>query len=253
MGSARPVALVTGASRGIGAATAVCLARDGFDVAVAARSVEDLERTAAQCAEHGAATLVLQCDVTDEAQVRSLVPAVVDGLSGLDTLINNAGWNSFMVPLVDMRPSGWEKGLRLNLTHVFWLLQEAGPVLFERGGGTVVNVSSLAGLGATPGMVHYGAAKAGLAQLTKSVAMEWGEHGVRVNCVAPGWIRTGISEFAWTDERLEQEFVKGAPLGRWGEPEEVAEVIAFLAGPRSSYMTGETVVVDGGLQLTGGI
>lgn len=246
----RPVALVTGASRGIGAATAVTLARQGHDVAVAARTVKDLERVAAQCGEHGARTLVVPTDVLVEEQVRAAVTRTARELGGLDVLVNNAGWNSFTVPLVDMRPSGWEKGLTLNLTQAFWALQEAGRIMLEQGSGAVINVASLAGVATSPEMVHYGAAKAALINLTKNAAVEWGSRGVRVNAVAPGWVKTSLNEFAWTDQEMETAFVAGAPLGRWGQPQEIADVIAFLASKGASYMTGQTLVIDGGLSLS---
>ena len=249
--SRRPVALVTGASRGIGAATAIALARQGHDVALAARTVEDLETVAAQCAEHGAATLVVPTDVLEEDQVRAAVTRTADELGGLDVLVNNAGWNSFMAPLVDLRPSGWEKGLTLNLTQAFWAMQEAGRIMLAQGSGAVVNVSSLAGVASSPGMVHYGAAKAALVNLTRSAATEWGSQGVRVNAVAPGWVRTDLNSFAWTDQETADAFVAGAPLGRWGEPHEVADAIVFLAGATASYITGQTLVIDGGLSLSG--
>lgn len=247
----RPVALVTGASRGIGAATATTLAAQGHDVAVAARTVEDLEKVASACAEHGATTLVVPCDVLVEDQVRRAVTRTAEELGGLDVLVNNAGWNSFMVPLVDMRPSGFDKGITLNLTQAFWFMQEAGRIMLAQGSGSVVNVASLAGVGVSPGMVHYGAAKAALINLTKNAAVEWGSSGVRVNAVAPGWVKTDINSFAWSDEEQARAFVAGAPLGRWGEPQEVADAIAFLAGPRASYITGQTLVIDGGLSLAG--
>ena len=247
----RPVALVTGASRGIGAATAIELARRGYNVGLAARTVEDLEEVAAACAEHGAATHVARTDVMSEDQVRAAVTGTAEALGRFDCLINNAGWNSFMVPLVDMRPSGWEKGLTLNLTQAFWAMQEAGRLLLAQGSGSVVNVSSLAGTGASPGMVHYGASKAGLISLTKSAAIEWGSGGVRVNAVAPGWVKTAINSFAWTNDEAEKAFVERAPIQRWGRPEEVATTIAFLAGDDASYITGQTLLVDGGLGIAG--
>ena len=247
----RRVALVTGASRGIGEESAVALARDGFDVAVAARSVEELEKTAARCAEHGARTAVLPTDVTDEAAVRAMVPAAVEQLGRLDVLVNNAGGSNFMAPLVDTRPSGFDKLLTLNLTHVFWALQEAGRVFTEQRGGAVVNIASVAALTATPAMVAYGAAKAAVVSMTKTAAAEWGHLGVRVNAIAPGWIRTELNRFLWSNDEAGPAMVARAALGRWGEAHEIGEVVAFLASDRAAYITGQTVVVDGGLTNAG--
>ncbi len=243
------MALVTGASRGIGEETAVALARDGFDVALAARGAAALEQVAARCAEHGARTAVLPTDVTDEAAVRGMVAATVDRLGGLAVLVNNAGGTNFTAPLVDTRAEGFEKVLRLNLVHVFWALQEAGRVMGAAGGGSVVNVASVAGLGAVPGNVSYATAKAAVLSLTRTAAMEWGPLGVRVNAVAPGWVKTELNRFLWEDAEAERQTVAVSALQRWGRVEEIAEVIAFLAGPRASYITGHTLVVDGGQTL----
>jgi NAD(P)-dependent dehydrogenase (short-subunit alcohol dehydrogenase family) len=246
----RRVALVTGASRGIGEACAVALARAGFDVALAARGVDDLGGTAARCEEAGARTRVIPTDVTQESQVRNMVTRAAADLGGLHVLVNNAGGSGFMAPITDTRPEGFEKVFKLNLTHVFWALQEAGRVMAGQGqGGAVVNMASVAGLSSAPGLSAYGAAKAALMSLTRTAAAEWGQHGVRVNAVAPGWVKTDLNEFLWSNPDAERAMVQRAALGRWGEVDEIAGVVAFLASDAASYLTGQTIVVDGGLSI----
>jgi 2-dehydro-3-deoxy-D-gluconate 5-dehydrogenase len=245
----RKVALVTGASRGIGAAAAVALAREGFDVAVAARGVEGLEQTAADCAEQGARTTVVPADVTREHQVRNMVGKAASDLGGLHVLVNNAGGTPFMAPILETRSEGWDKLIRLNVSQAFWALQEAGRIMVEQGAGSVVNVASYAGLGSSPALSAYGAAKAALLSLTRTAAAEWGSAGVRVNAIAPGWIKTEMNRNLWENPETGRAFVAGAAMQRWGHVDEVAELIAFLAGPRSSYITGQTIVIDGGLTI----
>lgn len=245
----RQVALVTGASRGIGEESAVALARDGFDVALAARGADALAETAARCAEHGARTTVIPTDLTQEAQARGMVDKAVADLGRLDVVVNNAGGTGFMASILDTRPEGWDKLLRLNLTSVFWVLQSAARILVAQEGGSVVNVASYAGVGAAPSLVAYGAAKAAVISLTRTCAAEWGHAGVRVNALAPGWIKTELNRAVWEDPEAEKAFVKGSALQRWGEATEIAECVAFLASARSSYLTGQVIVVDGGLTL----
>ncbi|HYN65449.1 MAG TPA: SDR family NAD(P)-dependent oxidoreductase, partial [Ornithinibacter sp.] len=174
-------ALVTGASRGIGRAIALAYADAGADVALLARDVEKLEDVAAGVRAAGRRALVVPCDVTDEAAVHAAVATALEEFDHLDVVVNNAGGNNFSAPFVGMRMSGFDKVLRLNLNSTAYVCQAVGPHLVERGSGSVINVASVAGLRGTPFMAHYGAAKAAVLSLTRTLAMEWAWAGVRVN------------------------------------------------------------------------
>ena len=239
-------ALVTGASRGIGAAIAVALARAGADVAVNSRNPEALEKVAAEIGELGRRAVVLPADVTDVAAVRAMADAAVDGLGHLDVVVNNAGGTAFMVPFTQLRFAGWEKVMRLNVESVVHVLQAVAPHLLERGAGSVVNVASVAGLGATPALSPYGASKAALISLTRSLAIEWATRGVRVNALCPGWTATDLNRNLWEDEQASAGLTATIPMGRWGRAEEMAGPAVFLASDASSFMTGQVLVVDGG-------
>jgi NAD(P)-dependent dehydrogenase (short-subunit alcohol dehydrogenase family) len=240
-------ALVTGASRGIGRAIAVAYARAGADVALLARDVEKLGEVEQEIESATDRTVVvLGCDVTDRDAVTRSVAAAAEGLGGLDTLVNNAGGNSFSMPLAGMRFSGWEKTMRLNVDSVVHVTQAALPHLSEKG-GAVVNVSSVAGLRGAPMMSHYGAAKAVLLSLTQSLALETAWAGVRVNALVPGWIETDLTDFLRASEDAEKGTLSRVPMGRWGQPEEIAEPAVFLASSAASFMTGQVLIVDGGL------
>jgi 2-deoxy-D-gluconate 3-dehydrogenase len=145
-----------------------------------------------------------------------------------------------------MRPSGWDKIMRLNVDSTLYVCRAAGRHLTERGSGSVINVASVAGLGGAPGMSHYGAAKAAVVSLTKSLAAEWAARGVRVNALCPGWTATDLNRFLWDNEDGGQAIIAGVPMGRWGQVEEMAGPAVFLASEASSFMTGQVLVVDGG-------
>jgi 2-deoxy-D-gluconate 3-dehydrogenase len=239
-------ALVTGASRGIGAAVAVALARAGADVALNSRNPEALEKVAASVGELGRRALVLPADVTDVDAVRAMVDGAIGGLGHLDVVVNNAGGTAFMVPFTQLRFAGWEKVMRLNVESVVHVLQAVAPHLLDRGRGSVVNVASVAGLGATPALTPYGASKAALISLTRSLAVEWASAGVRVNALCPGWTATELNRNLWEDERASAGLIATIPMGQWGRAEEMAGPAVFLASDASSFMTGQVLVVDGG-------
>jgi 2-deoxy-D-gluconate 3-dehydrogenase len=239
-------ALVTGASRGIGRALALGLAAAGADVALSARDVEALESVAKEAQALGRKAIVLPADVTDPDACHQLVADAVSGLGRLDVLVNNAGGSSYMGPFTELRFSGWEKTMRLNVDSLVHLCQAAGRHMIERGSGSIVNVASVAGLGATPMLAAYGASKAAVISLTKTLAHEWGASGVRVNALCPGWTMTDLNRNLWDGPDQGAAFVTGQPIKRWATVEEMVGPTLFLASDASSYVTGQALVVDGG-------
>ncbi|HEX9376253.1 MAG TPA: SDR family oxidoreductase [Actinomycetota bacterium] len=244
------VALVTGGSKGIGRAIALAFAEAGADVAVAARGREDLELVAKEVGALGRRALAVPTDVGDADAVREMVERTVDELGTLDILVNNAGAAPFMASVESTKVEGFEKYLRINFLSAFYAMHAAAPVLLAKGSGCVLNVASVAGLTATPGVGYYGASKAAMIQLTKTAAREWGPSGVRVNALAPGWIDTPMS---MAPRQLvpgfEEEIIRSTPLGRFGEPEEVAAAALYLCSPAASFVTGSVLVIDGGQTL----
>ena len=243
-------AFVTGASRGIGRIIAVALAAAGADVAIAARSQDGLAETARQVTELGRKAFVFPLDVTRQDDVTATVQEAIRLLGQLDIVVNNAGGMNFMVPFLDMRVSGWEKIMRLNLDSTIYVCQAAGPHMRERGRGSVINVASVAGLSGAPGLIPYAASKAAVISVTKTLAVEWAPAGIRVNALCPGWTATDLNRNLWDGPDGGRSTVANIPMGRWGRPEEMAGPAVFLASDASSYMTGQVLVVDGGQLAT---
>ena len=241
------IALVTGASRGIGAAIAVAMAQAGADVAVLARDEELLEQTADSIRGLGRRALVLPCDVTDAAAVKASVQRLVDELGVPTILVNNAGGNSFSMPLAAMRFSGWEKTMKLNVDSVVHVTQATLPHMLAAGTGSIINVSSVVSLAGAPLMSHYAAAKSAVVSLSQSLALECASSGIRVNALLPGWIKTDLTEFLRGDEQTEKAVLQRVPMQRWGTAEEIAAVAVFLASDAASFITGQAIVADGGL------
>jgi NAD(P)-dependent dehydrogenase (short-subunit alcohol dehydrogenase family) len=239
-------AFVTGASRGIGRSIAVALAGAGADVALVARSEQGLAETAADIIALGRKAFVIPADVTSQEAVDAAVAMAIEQLGHVDVVVNNAGGSNFMAAFLDLRLAGWDKLMRLNLDSAVYVCHAIGGHLVERGEGSVINVASVAGLTGSPLLSPYGAAKAGLISLTKSLAVEWGASGVRVNALCPGWTATDLNRQLWDDPVSGPATVATVPMHRWGRAEEMAGPAVFLASAASSYMTGQVVVVDGG-------
>jgi 3-oxoacyl-[acyl-carrier protein] reductase len=237
-------AIVTGSSSGIGRAIAERFAADGVDVVVCSREQDNVDPVAEGINDDvdvPGRAIAVECDVTDRDAVEALVEATVEEFGGVDVLVNNAG-ASFMANFDDISPNGWKTILDINLTGTYHCCQAAGEELKD-GGGQVVNFSSVAGQQGAPWMSHYAAAKAGIENLTTTLAFEWAEDDVRVNCVAPGFVATpGVaSQMGVTADELDRDDVDR----RIGTSEEIADVTQFLASRASSYLTGETITARG--------
>ncbi|PWV75595.1 gluconate 5-dehydrogenase/3-oxoacyl-[acyl-carrier protein] reductase [Prauserella marina] len=240
------VALVTGASGGIGREIALAVARAGADVALLARRPEALAETAALIEPTGRRTVVVPADVTDEERVTEAVAKVAAELGDPTVVVNNAGGARFLVPLAEMRLSGWQKTVALNLEAPLICARAALPGMIRAGGGSIVHIGSIVGEAAQHGMAHYGTAKAGLVMLNRTMAREWGGHGVRSNVVLPGLVDSGAHEHYEADASMGRLYAAEIPLGRWARPEEIAAPVVFLASDAASFVTGSTLVVDGG-------
>jgi 3-oxoacyl-[acyl-carrier protein] reductase len=264
------VALVTGGSRGLGRADALTLARAGADVAIAdiqleSDSGEDAERygVLAQAARAqgmvyteatvdeirglGRRALAVKCDVTDRAQVDAAVARVVEELGGVDILVNNAGTLDHVAQFHDQRPELWERDVRVNLTGGFNCAQAVWPHMRERGWGRIVNMASVAGTLGGFGQASYSTTKAGILGLTRTLALEGGRHGITCNAIVPGII--GTEAFEMGNPAMNERMVKRTAMRRPGDPQEIANAVAFICSDLASYITGVGLVVAGGIDL----
>lgn len=238
------VALISGASRGIGEATALAFADAGADVVVASRKLPELERVAEQIRAKGVRSLAIASHVAKIEDSKNLVDTVVKEFGRIDILFNNAGTNPYMGPLMDAEEWAWDTTFNVNVKGPFFLAQLVARVMKQQGGGCMINTASVAGL--RPGALNiYSVTKAAYIMLTQVMAAEWGQWGIRVNAIAPGVIKTRLSEALWKGDQGKLA-AERTPLLRLGEPEDVASVVLFLASDLAKYITGATIVVDGG-------
>jgi len=244
------VAIVTGAGRGIGRAIALGLAQAGADVVVAARTAADIDEVAAGIEDTGRKALAIPTDVRDIDQVTSMLGKTLASFGRVDILVNNAG-GYFIAPVLDMSPRGWEAVIKENLDSVFICCKVIGEPMVKQKAGSIISVSSTTGLGPYPGAAHYAVAKAGIISLTKTLAVEWAPYNIRVNAIAPGFVETPATTAFWQENpKHRQAVLQKVPLGRLGKPEDIVGTAIFLASDASAYVTGETIVVSGGLTTT---
>jgi NAD(P)-dependent dehydrogenase (short-subunit alcohol dehydrogenase family) len=239
------VAIVTGASQGIGRAIAIELARVGAHVVVCSRRAEALAPVADAVRAEGRRALALACDVGEAAQVDAVVARTLEEFGRIDLLVNNAGYR-IRARFEDLSREEWDAMVRTNLTGVFLFCQAVGRVMIRNSGGKIVNVTSVAGRSGARGLAAYAAAKAGVTTLTQSLGAEWAKYGITVSAVAPGPVETeGVLE-VWKTPAMIANAAREVPLQRLGRPEEIAYAVIFAASDRSAFMTGETVYVSGG-------
>lgn len=238
------VAFITGARRGIGKAIALKLAQNGADCVLVARTAP--EELAQEIETLGRRALPLAVDVSDADAVEAAVKQVVKELGGVDILINNAGINDDGL-LIRMKLEQWRRVLDVNLSGAFYCAKAVTRPMLKRGGGRIINITSVIGQMGNAGQANYAASKAGLIGFTKSVAKELGSRGITVNAIAPGFITTDMT--AELDEAAREALLSEIPLGELGEPDDVAELALFLAGPGARYITGQVLNVDGGLVM----
>ena len=240
-------ALITGASRGIGAACARRLAQDGYQVVINYRtSAEEAMRVEDACAAFGVKTLTWQADVTDYEQCQVMVNAALSEFGAIDVLVNNAGVTRDGL-LVRMSPDQFDQVIDGNLKSAFHMLRLVGAAMFRAKSGKIINISSIVGITGNAGQVNYAASKAGVIGMTKAAAKELGARGITVNAVAPGFIETDMSDAI--PAAAKEKMLSAITLGRTGKPEDVAGAVSFLASGSADYITGQVLVVDGGLSI----
>ncbi len=239
------VALITGASRGIGEAAAIGLARAGADVAIASRKLPDLEKVAAEIRKTGRTCLPVTAHVGRLEDIQNLVKKVMDQFGKIDVLVNNAATNPTMSSAMDVEERAWDSIMNLNLKGLFFLSQAVARIMKGKGGGSIVNVSSIAGI--SPDLLPiYSISKAAVIMATKVMAQQWAQFKIRANAIAPGLTRTRFSEALWNNPDILKMAMSTTPMARVGEPEEMVGAILYFASDASSYVTGQVIAIDGG-------
>lgn len=238
------VALITGSARGIGRAIALRLGREGYQVVVCDLTANESEQVVREIRDSGGRATAVSCNVTDSVNVKEMIKQVVVTFGRLDVLVNNAGVSKDNL-LLRISDEEWQQTINTNLTGVFLCTRAAVRYMMKQKHGNIINISSIVGLRGNAGQASYAASKAGIIGFTRTIAKEYGSRGITVNAVAPGFIETPMT--AEMPKDYWDEILKQVPLGRPGMPEDIAGVVAFLASPDADYITGQVIVVDGGM------
>lgn len=240
------VAIVTGASRGIGEAIASGLAQAGANVVLASRKPDGLEEVAHKLRDKGAQVLAIPTNTSNKEDIENLVRQTTEKFGGVDIVVNNAATNIHFGPIITSDDTVWDKTIKVNLQGYFWLIKAALPSMQQRGGGKVINIASIAGIESLPQQGLYGITKAGVIHMTSTLGNELGRYNVQVNAIAPGFVKTKFSSVLWQDEELAQRMISVTPAQRIAEPEDIAGLAVFLASAQANFITGQTIVADGG-------
>ncbi len=243
------VALITGSSRGIGQSIAMRMAQHGARVVISSRKLEACESVAAMIKAQGGQAMVQPCDVADEMALKPLVEAVIEAWGRIDVLVCNAAVNPHFGSAASVTDADFERTLNVNLRNNFRLCSYTLPHMVSAGGGSVILISSIAAFRGQDKLGIYALSKAAEQQLARNIAVEWGSRNIRANCIAPGLIRTDFAQALWSDPDTYQKVVGHTPLARIGEPEDIAGAAIFLASKAGQFMTGQTLIVDGGMSI----
>jgi NAD(P)-dependent dehydrogenase (short-subunit alcohol dehydrogenase family) len=246
------VAIVTGSSKGIGRAIVECMAGQGAKVVVSSRKADACEAVAAGIRQKGGQATVIPCNVSRRPEVEALVAGTLKAWGQIDILVCNAAVNPVYGPLAQLTDEAFDKIMGANVKATIWLANLALPGMAERGGGALIIISSIGGMRGSEMLGAYGISKAADFSLARSLAVEWGPKNIRVNCIAPGLIKTDFARALWENEDAVAKRNARTPLRRLGTPEEIGGVATFLASPAASYITGQVIVADGGVTIAGG-
>lgn len=241
------VAVITGSSRGIGRAIALRMAEHGARVVVSSRKADACEEVASAIRDAGGEAIVQACNIGRKEELQALRDRALAEWGQIDVLVCNAAVNPYFGPAAGIPDDAWDRVMASNIRSNHWLCNMVLPGMAERGQGAVVIISSIAGLRGTGMLGAYGISKAADMQLARNLAVEWGPHGIRANCIAPGLVRTDFARALWEDEANLRKRTRDTPLKRIGEPDEIAGAAVFLAAASGRFMTGQTIVIDGGV------
>ncbi len=245
------VALITGSSKGIGRAIAERMAEHGARVVVSSRKRDACQMVADGITGRGGQAMVIPANVGRKEELQGLVDQTVAAWGGIDVLVVNAAVNPYFGPAIDCPDDAFDKVMGSNVRSTFWLCNMVLPQMAARGGGAVIVISSIAGLRGTPTIGPYGISKAADTAITRNIAVEWGKHDIRANCIAPGLVKTDFAKALWEDPAVLARRVKDSPLPRIGEPDEIAGAAVFMASAAGRFMTGQVMVIDGGVTIGG--